>query len=54
MCSNTWEDYAEQISIYHSVISGHQYLDCFSNDDTHIMISADEYSDNWVGWDEVG
>lgn len=54
LCSETWESFAELISIFRSGKHGHHYLDCFSKDNTHIIISSDEYADDWVGWNKEG
>jgi len=50
LCSEKWETFAKLLSIFRD--GRHHYLDCFSTDDTQIMVSQGEYPDNWVGWNE--
>ena len=46
----TWKYYAKLLSVFREVELGHQYLDCNSNDDVKIMVSSEEYPDDWIGW----
>lgn len=52
LSSDTWDSFADLISFYLDNDSGHQYLDCYSQDGTQIMVSIGEYSDDWIGWKE--
>lgn len=45
-----WESFAELLTIFQDGRPGHHYLDSYSKDNTEVMVSIDEYSDDWVGW----
>lgn len=50
LSSDTWDTFADLISVFRDGKIGHHYLDCHSKDGTKFMVSMGEYSDNWVGW----
>ncbi|HEX2953891.1 MAG TPA: hypothetical protein VHR47_07890 [Bacillota bacterium] len=50
LSGETWKTFADLLSGFHEEESGHQYLYVYAEDHTEVMVSINEYPDDWEGW----